>query len=182
MARVAIVSRNLKAADDLFSKMSAAGEGAEAGELSKKLTKSVDTIFEELGEKSLLNEKLQAHRDQWVTLREKIMRDPRSRDIQGSYSRFVKYLVDGAKGTKCTVVVSASNGEGARVKEAKAADAVAGGSFIDLGNSTVVAELEPAEYFFKAFRKDKETGHTDRVKCTDTKKPVSVKIDEKSDP
>jgi hypothetical protein len=78
-----------------------------------------------------------------------------------------------AEGGRCTVSVSASKGNGATVKCAKAADAAAG-PYTELGISATQAELEKADYIFIAIRNGNETGRTDRRDCTGAKQTVEI--------
>ena len=79
---------------------------------------------------------------------------------------FAKNLILAAEGGRCTVSASAADGKGAIIKCAKWVDAN-GRSFLELGYTSVLAEVEKAEYVFLAFRGKRETGRTDRKDMVD---------------
>jgi hypothetical protein len=157
----------------------AAGTPREAAAAAEKFAIRTDKTFQELAKKRLLDKKLGAYQTHWGLLKPVFEANPRDEMTLTKLDGFSAQFVKAAMGGNCTIVISASAGEGAIVHDAKAHDADLGRAYKELpGTTTIIYELERAEYKFKSFRGKKETGRTDIVACTDSKTPVRVVINE----
>lgn len=152
---------------------------AEAAAAADTFAIKTDKAFQQLAEKQLLDKKLTAYQTHWGLLKPALQANPLDKWTITKLGLFGAEVVKAAKGGMCTIVISASGGEGAIVHYAKAHDVDLGRSYSQLpGTTTIIHELERAEYKFKCFRSGKETGKTDIVACTDSKAPVKVVISE----
>jgi hypothetical protein len=149
----------------------------EAATATKMFVSKTDATFKQLAAKKLLDTKFMAYQAYWGKLRPALQEGSLDETTISKLNSFGAQVVKAAKGGDCTVVISASKGSGAIVSYAKAQDAELGRGYTQLpGSTTIVWELEPAEYKFRCFRKGKETGRTDIVKCTQP--VVEITIDE----
>jgi hypothetical protein len=122
-----------------------------------------------------MTDKLKTYEEYWKILQDspQVKKADSPQMLNAILVSYGKNLLLAAEGKRCTVTASASNGSGAVVKCAKAADAKSG-PFLELGISAVSAEVEKAEYVFIAYRKNKETGRTDRKDCTGDNQTVEI--------
>lgn len=176
-ARVRIVRDWAQTADP--KALAFASSRLEAQAAAADFTGKTDLAFSRLAKNQLLDGKFLAYENVWGALKGKLVADPTDKMTVAKVNGFGVQLVTASYGTNCTVVVAASRGEGATVHYAKSHDADLGRPFRQLsGTTTIIQEVEPAEYVFKAFRAGKETGKTDTVACVSTRIPVKVVIAE----
>lgn len=142
--------------------------------------KKTDDAFAKLKTLGLSDRKLLVYEEYWGGLiKPRLQDDPQNAYTTIKVGAFPEELFRAAKGGLCTLVVSASRGEGATVHYAKAHDAQLGRSFRQLaGTTTIIQEIEKAEYVLKCIRNGKETGKTGVIACLDSKTPVKVVIEE----
>ncbi len=157
-----------------------AGTHAEAATAAWEFSKKTDATFSKLKVLGLTDKKFQAYEEYWGGLvKPELQANPRSIVTTTKVGLFPDELAKAAKGGMCTLVISASKGEGAAVHYAKFQDADVGRSFRQLaGTTTIIQEVERAEYVFKCIRNGRETGKTGIVACLDSKTPVKVVIPE----
>jgi hypothetical protein len=124
----------------------------------------------------LLNPRFAVYKAHWAELKPTFQREPTNAVILQKVDLLGTQLVKATASNGCTATITASGGYGAVVHYAKAHDADLGRAFIQLpGTTTIVRELEPAQYKFKAFRSGRETGKTGVIACTG-RHPVEVAI------
>lgn len=149
----------------------------DADKAAKGFSASTDDVFRRLESDKLIDDKLEAYRAYWKALGPKLEKAPQNKAVLAAVEAFPDDLLAAAKGNKCTVTVSASKGDGAEITYIKFVD---DGKAKDshFGVTLVTKEVEAAEYVFRSHRKGAQTGES-KVKCTDTKKPVAVSVQEK---
>jgi hypothetical protein len=135
----------------------------------EEFDEAVTATFAELRRRDLMNNKMISYEKYWKN----VVKPESPRILAIMLTSYAKNLILAAEGGRCTVSASASGGNGAVVKCAKAADAN-DGPFNELGISTVQAEVEKANYVFIAFRNGKETGRTDQKDCTGSTQTVEI--------
>lgn len=162
----------------LIAKLRKTNDKEEVVAVGKLLVSKGDATFVVLTDEKAMDDKLKAYEVRWVDMKGQFLKDPGDRRSLLKIEEFSINVKLAGKGDKCTVSISATNGSGATVKYAKAADA-AKGKFDEFPEqTTIMREIEPANYVFKSFRNGKETGKKGPVDCTDTKKAVKVEIQE----
>jgi hypothetical protein len=145
-----------------------------------EIRQATTKTFAQLDKSGLLDPRLAAYENQWTKLKDLKAAPAEFGERAVTFvEAFIACGTAAHKGTKATVTVGASKGDGALIKYVKAADAAAGVPSNQFGISLVTKEIERAAYIFQAFRNGKETGRTDRVDCTDSKQPVVVTVVEK---
>lgn len=177
--RYRIVSAYVETSAADKTALMAANTPQEAAAAAENFVMKTDSTFQVLAEMRLLDNKLAAYQTHWSLLKPALRANPRDEMTITKLDGFGIEFGKAAKGGKCTIVISASSGEGAIVHYAKAHDAELGRAYRQLpGTTTIIYELERAEYKFKCFRNAKETGRTNVVACTDSKAPVNLVIKE----
>jgi hypothetical protein len=139
-----------------------------------------DAAFRLLREEKLTNPRIDAYEGQWKYIKKF---DKTSLTFAERVIPFAEsFITAGREGRNnvltCTVTVTAAKGDGGVIRFIKTAAAAQGGKDKEFGVTVATKDVERAEYIFKCYRNDKETGATKGIACTDTKKPVIVKIPE----
>ena len=145
----------------------------------ERIKTATDETFSILHSEKLMTTRLDAYESHWTSIKK--IEDGLVFGVKAT--PFVKAFTvagqDGAnKVSTCTILVSASKGDGAVIRYIKSAE-LKGGKFKELGVTVVIQEVERAEYVFKSYRNDVETGSTQGVPYVDAKKTVKISIQEK---
>lgn len=178
--RYGIVSKYHKLSLTDASALMVSDNPKQAFEAASDFTIKTDNTFSQLGKLRLLDNKMVVYQEHWSSsLKPALKNNPRDTGTVFKVGLFRSEIEKAAQGGNCTIVITASNGEGAFVHYAKAQDADLGRSYKQLpGTTTIIQELERAEYKFKSIREGRQTGKTDIVACTDSKTPVKLVISE----
>jgi hypothetical protein len=148
-----------------------------AKEAASSVIKSTDATFSYLAATKLSNDKIQVYEAAWIPLRATLGEDPQDPATLKEMNEFRTniLLAASARSSKSTVFVTASNGNGATVRYAKAADAARLENYLLLGVTPFSPhELERGTYVFKAFRDGVETGSTGNIPCTASTTTVNI--------
>ncbi|MFY9317361.1 MAG: hypothetical protein WAO95_17625 [Burkholderiales bacterium] len=174
-----IVSTYLKATSGDTSALMAAMNSGEARMAAASFSSKTDGTFQELSDKSLIDPKLGVYQKFWKSsVKPELETSPFDKATVTTVGWFSSEIGKAAKGGGCTIVITTST-RGAFVQFAKAQDADMGRPYRQMpGVTTIIQELERAEYKFKTFRDGKQTGKTDIVACIESNRPVEVVIQE----
>jgi hypothetical protein len=172
--RKQVIANNLNAVVGDVAKIAAAPNPSEVQLQNSEanLIVAVDSAFNQLKSQNLNQGKMQHYEVYWNHLKRDRLNQADNAQKKTLLLSFAANFYRAADDTGCTVSVSASKGFGAAIRCAKAADA-ATGPFLDLGLTTVQADIEKASYVFIAIRNGQETGRAQKD-CTGARQSVEI--------
>jgi len=179
-ARVNIVSEYFKESAPSINGLLGAKDQAEAFTHANEVTYKTDAAFTRLEKLNLIDNKLGVYQNHWSSLlKPALTSNPSDATTATKVGLFRSEISKAVKDGNCTIVITASKGEGATIHYSKAHDADLGRAYRQLpGTTTIIHELERAEYRFKSVRNNMETGKSEIVACIDAKTAVKLVINE----